>query len=55
MSTTRVMAIALATVVGFLSTAPTLAADEGGTFINSNLCGFSVCADMERQIVVCQT
>ena len=32
MSTTRVMAVALATVVGFLGTASALAADEGGTF-----------------------
>ena len=32
MSTTKVMAVALATVVGWLGTAPTLAADEGGTF-----------------------
>lgn len=32
MSTATVMAVALATVVGFLGTAPTLAADEGGTF-----------------------
>jgi len=30
--TTRVTAVALATVFGFLSTAPTLAADEAGTF-----------------------
>ena len=32
MFTTRVMAVALATVVGSLGTASTLAADEGGTF-----------------------
>ena len=31
-STTRVMAVALATVVGFLGTASTLVADESGTF-----------------------
>ena len=32
MFTTKVRAITMATVVGFLVTAPTLAADEGGTF-----------------------
>lgn len=32
MSTTRVMAVALATMVGILGTAPTLAAGESGTF-----------------------
>ena len=32
MSTIRVTVVALATVVGCLGTAPTLAADEGGTF-----------------------
>ena len=32
LSTTRAMAVALATVVGFLGTVPTLGADEAGTF-----------------------
>ena len=32
MFTSRVMAVVLATVVGFLGTASTLSADEGGTF-----------------------
>ena len=32
MFTSRVMAVGLATVAGFLGTASTLAADEGGTF-----------------------